>query len=157
MDREVAARIAAISMECSQKVDGSVQEVMASCDERVLRAYRSVAGRVMGNILTEVLVPIWGMHEDLAPDWYRQRDRVAAARPTMDRQLQERLLHLMADIRTKMRSTVELADSASHGQAPPQLEEAVQEILAHVDAMVRFLQSLDDPTTTPADDGGPER
>jgi hypothetical protein len=45
---------------------------MDNCDEATFHHYRRIAGKLMGEILIEILNPIYAAHPDLTPPGLRQ-------------------------------------------------------------------------------------
>ena len=65
---KVAAEISALMLRISAEVDESVRMVMNTCDQDDFKSYRRAAGRVMGEILLEVLNPLYAVHPALKPE-----------------------------------------------------------------------------------------
>jgi hypothetical protein len=72
MDRETAEKILAMAMDCSRKVDESVQYVIDTCSSDELLTYRRHIGMIMAGIFESILAPIYDEYSDLAPDWYNE-------------------------------------------------------------------------------------
>lgn len=67
-DKEVARRVVAIALEASDKLNQSIAHVKKHCPQDEEAAYRSAAAAVMGEILFEILNPIYQQHKELAPE-----------------------------------------------------------------------------------------
>jgi hypothetical protein len=53
--------------DCSSKLDESVALVRDECSAEELKKYRRAVGKVMGEILLEVLNPLYAKHPALKP------------------------------------------------------------------------------------------
>lgn len=145
MERRIAEEIAKIASDCSRQADESTKEVMDSCSVEVFQQYRRLAGRVMGYIFTDVLAPIWTEHGEIAPDWFRDRDKDATSvsRPVIDCALRDRLLALTGELSRNMKQAIALAESSHEQGQASQMREAIAEILKHVDNLSHYINSLD--------------
>ncbi len=68
MKIEVAHKLVAVSIHCSEKLNSSICLVLDTCDEAHFYSYRRLAGRAMGYIFTEILWPVYKAYPDLDPD-----------------------------------------------------------------------------------------
>lgn len=66
-DQETAAEISALMLGIGKKLDASLAAVRQSCPEPEFEAYRLAVGKIMGEILLEVLNPIYTTHPALKP------------------------------------------------------------------------------------------
>jgi hypothetical protein len=66
-DRSSARQVKSTLLQGTGKIDASVKQVMAHCDPEVADLYRRLAGRVMGLIYTNLLMPLYAEHPDLEP------------------------------------------------------------------------------------------
>lgn len=63
----VAKQISDLMLDCGGKLDKSVALVGDKCSSEELQLYRRAVGRIMGEILLEVLNPLYKMHPSLRP------------------------------------------------------------------------------------------
>lgn len=64
---KAAGDISTLMLQISGEIDESIRMVMETCDVEDFRAYRRAAANVMGEILLEVLNPLYAMHPTLKP------------------------------------------------------------------------------------------
>ena len=67
-DPEVAKQINELMLEYGKKLDLSVKLVFENCSKQELFDYRRAVGKVMGNMLTEIMNPLYKTHPDLKPN-----------------------------------------------------------------------------------------
>lgn len=67
-DVQRARRISDLMLSIGQELDGSVVSVEAAGSRNELLAYRRAVGRIMGEILMEVLNPLYDRHPTLRPE-----------------------------------------------------------------------------------------
>jgi hypothetical protein len=65
--REVAEAISALMLDYGAKLDGSVRLVMAHSPEHETARYRCAIGKIMGEMLLEIMNPIYSEFPDLKP------------------------------------------------------------------------------------------
>jgi hypothetical protein len=66
-DKEVAAQLSQLMLEFGAKLNDSVALTKNRCSEAEFKAYRTVVGRIMGEMLLEVMNPIYTEHPELKP------------------------------------------------------------------------------------------
>lgn len=67
MDKQIAEKITAISMDCTRETNESIRRVMEKCDQDTFKVYRKCGGKIMGCLFTEIIAPTQSEHKDLAP------------------------------------------------------------------------------------------
>jgi len=72
MDKEAAKRVSEFVLRASGELDESVAFVRGNCSETELLAYRESIGRVMNDLWTSVLKPIYSEHPDLEPEGLKE-------------------------------------------------------------------------------------
>ena len=65
--KEIAAQISALMVEYGAKLDASVALVRDHCSENELKEYRRAIGKIMGDMLLEIMNPLYQRHPDLKP------------------------------------------------------------------------------------------
>jgi len=73
--KAVAAEISNLMLEFGSKLDASIVLVQQECDEEESKAYRSAIGKIMGEMLLEVMNPIYARYPELTPDKLRRSPR----------------------------------------------------------------------------------
>jgi|HubBroStandDraft_5_1064220.scaffolds.fasta_scaffold2847277_1 hypothetical protein len=63
----IAKQISELMQDCTAQLDGSVALVRDKCSAEELHIYRRAVGKVMGEILLEVLNPLYAKHPTLRP------------------------------------------------------------------------------------------
>ena len=66
MDRETAQKVVTLLLESSGKIE-SAALVQDNCSDAEFKEYRRVCGQIMGDMLTEILLPIFREYPDLQP------------------------------------------------------------------------------------------
>lgn len=66
-DQDVAKQIAEIMQDCTARLDASVAVVRDKCGPEELKTYRRAVGKAMGEILLEILNPLYAKHPSLKP------------------------------------------------------------------------------------------
>ena len=66
-DKDIAREINELMLEYSKKIDTTIAQVQSSCSNEEFEKYRKASGVVLGNILLEIMNPIYKEHPDLKP------------------------------------------------------------------------------------------
>lgn len=66
-NEEIAKQVSQLLLNCGSQLDESVAIVHDNCPPEELHVYRRAVGRIMGDILLEVLNPIYEKHPNLKP------------------------------------------------------------------------------------------
>jgi hypothetical protein len=66
-DPKTAGQVSKMMLEISSHIDESIALVRANCQEQEFQEYRRAAGRILGEILLEVLNPLYKQHDALKP------------------------------------------------------------------------------------------
>jgi len=66
-NEDVARSISDLMVDCSARLDASVALVMENCTADEFKTYRRAVGKVMGEILLEIMNPIYERHPELKP------------------------------------------------------------------------------------------
>lgn len=66
-NEQVAKQISELMLEYGAKLDASIALVMESCPEDEFKRYRLAAGKVLGEMLLEIMNPLYAKHPDLKP------------------------------------------------------------------------------------------
>jgi len=67
-DNAIASKIATFMIEYSQKLNGSLIQVQDACSEEEFRAYRRAVAKVLGEMLVEIMNPLYAAHPELKPE-----------------------------------------------------------------------------------------
>ena len=70
-DKTVARDVSELMLEIGKKLDASLAQVQKSGGVAEFERYREVVGQVMGEILLEVMNPIYSRHPELKPSELR--------------------------------------------------------------------------------------
>jgi hypothetical protein len=65
--KDVAAEVSKLMLEFGSRLDASVALVQVKCSATELQAYRRAIGKIMGEMLLEVMNPLYRKHPDLKP------------------------------------------------------------------------------------------
>ena len=72
-DREAASKVLASGFEASGILDQSIHHVIASGTPDQVTAYKRAVGKVMAEILFQILNPVLHEFPDLAPNGWREK------------------------------------------------------------------------------------
>jgi hypothetical protein len=68
MNKETAAKISALMLDLSGRLDESVALVEQECEQDELVVYRRAVGNVLGEIWDGILNPLYEAHPEMRPD-----------------------------------------------------------------------------------------
>jgi hypothetical protein len=68
MKKDIGEAISKLMLKYAAKLDDSVRLVMENCSDDEFQAYRLAVGKVMAEMLTEIMNPIYREHPDLLPE-----------------------------------------------------------------------------------------
>ena len=68
MTRDIASQINKLMLEFSAKLTESLRTVHENCTDKEYIAYRAVVAKLMGDMLLDVMTPIYAEHPDLKPE-----------------------------------------------------------------------------------------
>jgi hypothetical protein len=63
----VARQISELMIEVSGRLDSSIVKVKTQCSSEEFEAYKRAVGRILGEVLLEVLNPLYAEHPSLKP------------------------------------------------------------------------------------------
>lgn len=66
-NKDVAKEISNLMLDFGAKLDASVALVQQNCGPKELDTYKKVIARIMGEMLLEVMNPLYAKHPDLKP------------------------------------------------------------------------------------------
>jgi hypothetical protein len=66
-NKKIAKEISDLMLSFGAKLDGSVAMVKEECDEEDFKKYRLAVGKILGEMLLEVMNPIYKDHPDIKP------------------------------------------------------------------------------------------
>jgi hypothetical protein len=66
-DKSVAREISDLMIEFSMRIDRSILTVQENCSSAEFKTYRLAAAKVLGEMLLEVMNPLYAKHPDLKP------------------------------------------------------------------------------------------
>lgn len=67
-DSKVAEKISELMIEIGKKLDDSILLVKNNCSEDEFYLYRKATSKIMGEVLLEVMNPIYAIHPNIKPD-----------------------------------------------------------------------------------------
>lgn len=68
MNKQISSEIIELMVEFGGRLNQSVILIQDSCPEDELVCYRSAVGKLMGNMLLDIMNPIFEEHPELKPD-----------------------------------------------------------------------------------------
>ena len=66
-DKDIALKISTLMVEIGANINDSISMVKNECSEFEFEAYKKAAGKVMGEMLLEIMNPIYKEHPDIKP------------------------------------------------------------------------------------------
>jgi hypothetical protein len=66
-DRDIAKQITDMMLDTAHRLDKSLAEVRDKCPQEEFHDYRKAVGRVLAEMLLEVLNPLFAKHPELKP------------------------------------------------------------------------------------------
>lgn len=66
-DPKIAKQVSELMLEYGKKLDLSVKLVLENCSKQELFDYRRAVGKIMGNMLTGIMNPLYATQPDLKP------------------------------------------------------------------------------------------
>jgi len=66
-DELVATKISELMLDIGKRLDASILMVMENCSPQEFNSYRAIVGQLMGEILLEILNPLYSQHPSLKP------------------------------------------------------------------------------------------
>ena len=66
-NNSIAGDISALMLECTERLNKTVELAQGHCNQTEFEAYRDAIGKIMGAIYFEVLAPIYERHPRLRP------------------------------------------------------------------------------------------
>lgn len=67
-DNTVAREISDLMVEFGSRLDASIKRVQDACSAEEFQAYRRAVGKIMGDMLVEVMNPLYSEHPELKPN-----------------------------------------------------------------------------------------
>ena len=67
-DKSVAQQISELMLEYSERINESIRLVQEKCSPEEFKTYRLAAAKVMGEMLLEVMNPLYREHPELKPE-----------------------------------------------------------------------------------------
>jgi hypothetical protein len=71
VDQEVAHQISSLMLEYFAKLNASVQLVQERCSDEEFKDYRRAIGLILGEMTTEVMMPLYRKHPELEPPEFK--------------------------------------------------------------------------------------
>ena len=66
-NKKIAKEVSDLMLSIGDKLDGSVALVKEECDQEDFKKYRLAVGKVLGEMLLEIMNPIYDEHPDIKP------------------------------------------------------------------------------------------
>jgi hypothetical protein len=66
-DKNVAQKVSKLMLDCGAKLDESVSWVQKECTAEELAVYQQAIGKIMTDLLFEVMNPLYKAHPELKP------------------------------------------------------------------------------------------
>jgi hypothetical protein len=140
IDRDVAERVKSVSLACTYQLDQSVKEALSRAPAVHASLYRRLVGRVLGELFTAVLMPIYAAYPDLEPEELK-RARLDPQPATMSPEVGSKLMDVIS-FATQELSTLRAELSADPGKDVSDLNLALQEPLNALQDIREFLHRV---------------
>ncbi len=66
-NKAIARQLSELMLECGTRLDRSIELVKEHCSEQEFKVYRRAVGMIMGDMLLQVMNPIYVRHPGLKP------------------------------------------------------------------------------------------
>ena len=66
-NKKVAEEISALMLNVTAQINGSIAHVQDTCTDEEFKAYRRGCAKILGEVLFNVLNPLYASHPDLKP------------------------------------------------------------------------------------------
>ena len=132
MDKKIAEKVLAISMDCSRDTNESIQQVMEECDEETFKIYRGYGGRIMGYLFTEIIAPIQSEHLELAPPDFKPMQLVERPRLRLTKETHDGLLALLTRLYEQIETMADCVRENCDKVEAATYRSRINEVLVHV-------------------------
>lgn len=66
-DEKIAEEISMVMIECSERLEATLDKVKAHCSEQEYEAYREGIGHILAYMLTDIMSPLYERHPQIKP------------------------------------------------------------------------------------------
>jgi len=66
-NEEIAEELSMVMIECSEKLEATLEKVKAHCSQREYEAYREGIGHILAYMLTDIMGPLYERHPQIKP------------------------------------------------------------------------------------------
>jgi hypothetical protein len=140
MDKKIAAKVLAISMDCTRETDESIRQVMEECDAETFKIYRAHGGRIMGHLFSEIIAPIQSEHPELAPPDFKPMQIIEQPRLRLTKETHDDLLALLNRLYQQLETMAGLMRQNCDEVEAATYRSRINEVLVHVaEAIARVL------------------
>lgn len=140
IDKKVAEHIKSVSLACVNQLDRSVKDVIEGAPEEHASMYRRLVGQVLGDLFTDVLMPIYAAHPDLEPEELRKAKR--EPEPIfMPPEIAAKLMSVSSSV-SRALSNLRLELALVPGGDAGKLDSALQEPLNTLQDIQEFLRQV---------------
>lgn len=146
IDREVAERVKSISLVCTHQLDRSVKEALQGAPEVHASMYRRLVGQVLGELFTEILMPIYTAYPDLEPEELKQARREPQP-VVMPPEVGSKLLGVISSVMREL-SALHRELELIPGKGAGNLDSALQEPLESLQGIQEFLRRVSPDSET---------
>lgn len=67
-DRNLASEVSAVMLEYGARLNGLVAQALTTCPDPEFQKFRRAVGVVMGDMLLEIMNPLYARHPDIKPE-----------------------------------------------------------------------------------------
>lgn len=138
IDKKLAESIKALALDCVRKLDASVKDAIDNAPEQHASMYRRLVGKVMGQIFTEILTPIYVAYPDLEPEELR-RARLDAGPVVMPPETGAKLMEVSSSVSTALSNLREDLAQKAEGDVRS-LGLALEGTISHIKDIQEFLR-----------------
>jgi hypothetical protein len=137
MELTEAKEIKDTILECTRRLDSSIAQLAKNEDERLVLAYKRLAGQVMGLMFTNILRPLYSTFPALAPE------ELSKDVPVPLPSLTPETVSLLDELVSQLREKLEVVGSkiSSQDSYPPVVTEGnLQEVRESMSSLRRFIR-----------------
>ena len=130
MDRTAASAVVEAVLQFAPRINESIRDLMMTGPSGPqLNEYRRAAGRVLGYLYTNVLLPIFAQYPDLEPE--SMKSGAAAPEVPIDREVAEKIASLMSDVNDWLARLPEV-DKEALAEGISEVKSGIEDVRAFV-------------------------
>lgn len=132
MDKKIAEKLIAISMDCTHETKESIRRVMEKCDQETFKIYRRYGGKIMGYLFTEIIAPTQSEHKELAPPDFEPMETVEMPSLSLAKETQDELVKVLNDQYARINAMADVVRDNCDALETAIYRGRIHQVLVHV-------------------------